>query len=147
MSQQYIGPKMKVCHFSNFCRNKFPGFPTTNQLRGYPGWLMEQIGRPQIFLCPYIISAAAAMIRHKMIWRPPIHSISPPGEPSVDLLSWLVLLLICANQLEWLIVCTNEQQHHSWQQVNWGFTWLAYGADWEPPIFFCLSIAAAAEIM
>ena len=45
--------------------------------------------------------------------------------------------------LDWLIVCTNEQQHHSWQQVNWRFTWLVYGADfvmiWKSCHYFCSS--------
>ena len=28
LSQHYMDPKMTLCHFSNFCKNKFPGLTT-----------------------------------------------------------------------------------------------------------------------
>ena len=30
LPQHYIGPKMMFCHFSNFCKNKFPGLKKEN---------------------------------------------------------------------------------------------------------------------
>jgi len=43
-------------------------------------------------------------------------------------LNLVICYILLVNSLQ------NEQQHHSWQQVNRGFTWLAYGG--RDPNFF-----------